>query len=61
LHCDGEIKIKAHAIFVVGAKYYLEISEDEKTMTISCNQWVNEGTGLCIIVSMPDATMAKNA
>jgi hypothetical protein len=56
MHCDGEIKIQEHAIFVVGAKYYLEISDDKKTITVSCNQWVNEGTGLCIIASMPDVS-----
>lgn len=59
LHCDGEIEIKEHAIFVVGAKYYLDISSDRKTITVSCNQWVNEGTGLCIIVSKPEVLLKE--
>lgn len=61
LHCDGEVGIKDHAIFVVGAKYYLEISDDKKTLTVSCNQWVNEGTGLCVIVSIPETRIEKDA
>jgi len=54
MRCDGEIEIKEHTTFVVGAKSYLDLSDDKKTITISCNQWVNEGTGLCIIASMPE-------
>ncbi|MFH0710198.1 MAG: hypothetical protein V2A75_08330 [Pseudomonadota bacterium] len=53
LRCDGEVEIREHAIFVVGAKYYLDITKDKKIITISCNQWVNEGTGLCVLVSIP--------
>lgn len=54
LHCDGDITIKEHAIFVVGAKYHLDICSDKKNMTFTCNQWVNEGTGLCVLVSFPE-------
>lgn len=57
LHCDGDITIKEHAIFVVGAKYHLDISSDKKSMTFTCNQWVNEGTGLCVLVSFPENSM----
>lgn len=54
LHCEGEITVKEHAIFVVGAKYHLDISDDKKTISFTCNQWVNEGTGLCVLVSIPE-------
>lgn len=54
LHCEDEISVKEHAIFVVGAKYHLNISEDKKTISFTCNQWVNEGTGLCILISSPE-------
>lgn len=53
LYCEDNIKIKEHAIFVVGAKYQLDISSDCKNVSFSCNQWVNEGTGLCFLVSIP--------
>lgn len=53
LQCDGNIRIQEHAIFVVGAKYHLELPEDGKSITFTCNQWVNEGTGLCVLVSIP--------
>lgn len=53
LHCEGDIKIQEHAIFVVGATYHLELPESRESITFTCNQWVNEGTGLCILVSIP--------
>lgn len=53
MRCDDNLIVKEHAIFVVGAKYYLNISGDKKSISISCNQWVNEGTGLCVLVSIP--------
>lgn len=59
LHCDGDIKIREHAIFVVGAKYNLEICEQGKSITFTCNQWVNEGTGFCALVSQPEPRSIK--
>lgn len=53
LRCKGSVSVRDHAIFVVGAKYYLDISEDKKIFTVSCNQWINEGTGLNVLVSIP--------
>lgn len=62
LYCDDDITIKEHAIFVVGAKYRLDICQDKKSMTFTCNQWVNEGTGLCVLVSFPeDSTLDSSA
>ena len=53
LRCESDLVVQEHAIFVVGAKYYLNESEDKKSISVSCNQWVNEGTGLCVLVSIP--------
>ena len=53
VHCDGNINITDHSIFVVGAKSYLHTSNGEKKFSVSCNQWINEGTGLCVLVSIP--------
>lgn len=56
VYCEGDIRVKEHAIFVVGAEYYIDLPEDRKFITISCNQWINEGTGLCVLVSIPQLT-----
>ena len=56
LRCDDSLLVQEHAIFVVGAKYYLTMSPNKKFISISCNQWVNEGTGLCVLVSIPHST-----
>ena len=53
IRCDDDLVVQEHAIFVVGAKYYLNTPTDKKFISISCNQWVNEGTGLCVLVSIP--------
>jgi hypothetical protein len=56
LRCDESLYIKSTAIFVVGANYYVDTSSDKKTLTITCNQWINEGSGISILVAQPDAT-----
>lgn len=53
MRCDDNLVVQEHAIFVVGAKYYLNAPADKRSISISCNQWVNEGTGLCVLVSIP--------
>lgn len=53
MRCDGGIQVQEHAIFVVGAKFYVNISEDKKCISVNCNQWINEGSGLCVLVSIP--------
>lgn len=64
LRCEGAVTVKEHAIFVVGAKYYLRQSENGDFFSVACNQWVNEGTGLCVLVSLPhtnDSSAASTA
>ena len=54
MYCEGDdVVIREHAIFVVGAKYYFTLSENKKSVTVACNQWINEGSGLCVLVSIP--------
>ncbi|KPZ60113.1 hypothetical protein AN391_00521 [Pseudoalteromonas sp. P1-13-1a] len=53
LHCADDIEVQEHCIFVVGANYYLDISDDKKEISINCNQWINEGSGLTVLVSDP--------
>ena len=56
LFCQDSLFIKSHAVFVVGANYYLDVDESKKSLTITCNQWINEGTGIAILIALPDAT-----
>ncbi|KAB5624082.1 hypothetical protein F7234_09490 [Pseudomonas putida] len=54
LRCDGHVRIQTHAVFVVGASYYVELDKEEgKWITIVCNQWINEGSGLSILIALP--------
>lgn len=55
IHCEDGIKIQHHSIFVVDATYYLDMSNDGTSASITCNQWINEGSGLTILASIPDA------
>ncbi len=53
LKCDKDIIVKEFSVFVVGAKYHIQKSDDDKEITISCNQWINEGSGLSILIGIP--------
>lgn len=56
IRCDDSIEIREHAIFVVGAKYYLSLTPDKKSISVACNQWINEGSGLCVLVAIPQTS-----
>ncbi|MGQ2964341.1 hypothetical protein [Methylophilus sp.] len=56
LHCDEDLFIKSNAVFVVGAKYYLDVDPKGKSINVTCNQWINEGTGISILIALPDQT-----
>lgn len=53
LKCSEEIVVKEFSVFVVGATYDVQQSDDKKEITISCNQWINEGSGLSILIGIP--------
>lgn len=53
LRCSEDIIVKDFCVFVVGAKYDVIESTDKKEITISCNQWINEGSGLSILIGVP--------
>lgn len=52
LRCDDDLFIKDYSVFVVGAKYDVQhnLSNSNKEITITCNQWINEGSGLSLVV-----------
>lgn len=52
LHCEGDVKIQEKAIFVVGANYFVDMADDKSDLFITCNQWINEGSGLTVLVSI---------
>lgn len=50
LECDNNLSIKDHSVFVVNAKYYETLNDSKRTIHIVCNQWINEGSGVCISI-----------
>ncbi len=50
LNCNNNLSIKDHAVFVVNAKYYESLNTDRDNINIVCNQWINEGSGVCISI-----------
>ena len=52
LHCDDDIGIREHCVFVVGSTYFVD-KESKYDLSISCNQWINEGSGLTVLLAIP--------
>lgn len=50
LYCTDGLKINSFHTFIHGAKFYIDKKSDTE-MRISCNEWINEGTGISILVS----------
>lgn len=60
IRCEDQIQIRTHAIYVVGAKYYIVDSDDKKSFHLTCNQWINEGSGVSVVVAVPHANCLIN-
>lgn len=52
VRCEDGLVINEFHTFIHGAKIYVD-KKSNNEMTTSCNEWVNEGTGLSILVSLP--------
>ncbi len=52
LRCEDGLIINTHHTFIHGAKFHVE-QPSKIEMTASCNEWINEGTGLSILISLP--------
>lgn len=52
VHCEDGLKINAYHTFIHGAQFYVDNPSDRE-MTTSCTEWINEGTGLSILISVP--------
>jgi hypothetical protein len=48
LRCEDGLVINKFQTFIYGAKFYTDQPSDVE-ITISCNEWINEGTGLSLI------------
>lgn len=53
LHCDDNVDIKKYSVFFVDAEYMVDLSQNNKKIHISTNQWINQGTGLAILLALP--------
>jgi len=51
VHCDDDIEIISSDTFGQGVQFNIDKSEDNKELTVSTFQWINEGTGISIIAS----------
>lgn len=49
--CDDNLTIKTNILFDVGHNYHLDKSDDNREIHISCHQWINEGSGISMIIS----------
>ena len=59
LRCEDGLIINDFSTFIHGAKLYVDkLSPNE--IRISCNEWINEGTGLSILVSLPHPKIKKD-
>jgi len=54
LRCEDGLMINAHHTFIHGAKFYVD-QPSRVELIASCNEWINEGTGLSVLVSLPHA------
>lgn len=51
LHCTGDINIKKFFIFGAEHSFHIDKADDDKNLTLACHQWINEGTGVIVVVS----------
>lgn len=52
LRCEDGLMINKFHTFIYGAKFYIDQSSDVE-ITMSCNEWINEGTGLSLLIAQP--------
>lgn len=58
LRCEDNLEIKQYSTFIYGAKCFIDKVEKHE-ISISCTEWINEGTGFSIVVG-PNAKIACN-
>jgi len=51
IECRDGLKIKDYGTFIYGSKFYVDKLDEDKHILFSCDEWINEGTGLAMVVS----------
>lgn len=59
LRCDDGLKISTHHTFIHGAQFFVDNHSDNE-ITTSCTEWINEGTGLSVLISIPHKIQPPN-
>lgn len=52
--CDDNLTIKTNILFDVGHNYHVDKNDLNNEIHISCHQWINEGSGVAMIISKPE-------
>jgi len=52
--CDDGLTIKTNILFDVGHNYHVDKNDNNNEIHISCHQWINEGSGVSMIISKPE-------
>ena len=58
LRCDDGLEINRYHTFIHGAQFYTDEVSNRELVT-SCTEWVNEGTGLAMLISLPHKVLTK--
>ncbi|MFA6148240.1 MAG: hypothetical protein WC899_08535 [bacterium] len=53
LRCEDGLIIGSNDTFVFGAEFHIETNTRKDYISFSCNQWINEGTGLAVLINIP--------
>lgn len=53
LRCEDGLLVSQHATFIHGAKFYIDKNDKKNEISTSCNEWINEGSGLSVVISKP--------
>jgi len=60
LECRDGLKIVAQNTFIYGAEFHVDRPTDE-VILFSCDEWINEGSGLAVVVASDDSnSLTKN-
>lgn len=51
LDCEDGISIKKSLTYDFGKHYQIDLSEDKKSIHIVCSEWLNESSGVAVIIS----------
>lgn len=54
LECRDNLKVVAQNSFIYGAEFHVD-RPNEKIILFSCDEWMNEGSGLAVVVSFDGA------